>query len=314
MLSFLKGKKSENQCLGIAVLPHAISYALVSRNDDQLTLESLAFQASENSEDLPGLLKHFVTEHGLKGKSTVFVMHPQYYSFVQIEAPEVAPEELKNAVRWRIKDLIDFHIDDAEIDLIPLPQGKRAGAPKLMYAIATKTSYVQSIAEAMQEAGLEINAIDVTELALRNMTYADVEENRASALLYLSEYVSLIEICDNGSLCISRHINLDVSRMDTSTSDGRTEILDILSLEIQRSLDYYESQFASGSAAKLNIISQIPIPHEEFQEIAGSYLTVPIQPLNAFNIMQGAENFDSKLLASCAPAIGAAIRNFAWTE
>ena len=314
MLSFLKGKKSENQCLGIALYPHGISFALVNRNDGQLNLESIAFKSSDKVEDLSLLFKQLVSENGLKGKSAVLVMHPQHYSVVQIEAPEVAPEELKNAVRWRIKDLIDFHIDDAEIDLLPLPQGKRAGSPKLMDAVAAKTSYIQSLAEVTQEAGLEIKAIDITELALRNMTYADAEENRASALLYLSEYVSLIEICDNGSLCLSRHINLDVSRMDTTTSDGRTELLDILSLEIQRSLDYYESQFANGSAAKLNIISQISIPHEEFQEVAGSYLTVPIQPLNAFNTLQGADNYDSKLLATCAPAIGAAIRNFAWTE
>ena len=314
MFSFLKGKKSENQCLGIAVNPYGISFALVNRLDDQLHLDSLAFDTADNVEDLTGLLKQLVSKHGLKGKSAVFVMHPQHYAVVQIESPEVAPEELKNAVRWRIKDLIDFHIDDAEIDLVPLPQGKRTGSPKLMYAVATKTSYVQSIAEAMQEAGLEINAIDITELALRNMTYADAEENRALALLYLSEFVSLIEICDNGSLCLSRHINLDVSRMDTDSSDGRSEILDILSLEIQRSLDYYESQFANGAAAKLNVISQIAIPHEEFQEVAGSYLTVPIEPLHAFDSLQGADHHDSKLLASCAPAIGAAIRNFAWTK
>jgi hypothetical protein len=42
-----------------------------------------------------------------------------------------------------------------------VPQGKRtvSGSPKLMYAVAPKASYVQSIAEAMQEVGLEINAI-----------------------------------------------------------------------------------------------------------------------------------------------------------
>ena len=33
------------------------------------------------------------------------------YNLLQIEAPKVPPEELRSAVRWRVKDLIDFPID-----------------------------------------------------------------------------------------------------------------------------------------------------------------------------------------------------------
>jgi MSHA biogenesis protein MshI len=312
--SFLKGKKIENRCVGIGFHPHGISFALVEHVNGEKRIKSLAFHALSDPELFSEQLKKIVSEAGGKYLPAVFVMHPSNYSVVQIEAPEVAADELKNAVRWRVKDLIDFHIDDAEIDIINLPQSKRAGSPKLMYVIATKTSYIKSVVDAMANAGLELTAIDITELTLRNMTYSSAEENRSTALLYLSEYVSLIEICTNGSLCLSRHINLDLSRVDTENADSRVEMMDVLSLEIQRSLDYYESQFANGSAAELNIISQIAVPLEEFQEVAGSYLTVPIKPLGAFTDMKGSENYDSMTLASCSPAIGAALRNFAWTE
>lgn len=232
---------------------------------------------------------------------------------MQVETPEVTPEELTNAVRWRIKDLIDFHIDDAVIDLIPLPQSKRVGAPKLMYVIAAKSSHIESVVEQIENAGLDLKAIDISELALRNLTYADVQENRANAFLYLSKKLSLIEVCDNGVLCLSRHISLDTGQLDENMIERRVELLDMLALEVQRSLDYYESQFANGAASQLNLVSQCSASVEEFDEVAGSYLTVPIKGLSALNSIKGLDKFEEELVASNLPSVGGAIRDFAWT-
>src|SRR5436305_12451607 len=40
------------------------------------------------------------------------------YQMLLVESPNVKREELKSAVRWRIKDMIDYHVDDATIDVL----------------------------------------------------------------------------------------------------------------------------------------------------------------------------------------------------
>ena len=53
------------------------------------------------------------------------------YSMVQLEAPELEPDELREAMRWRVRDLIDFPVEQAAIDVFHLPESQRPGAPAL---------------------------------------------------------------------------------------------------------------------------------------------------------------------------------------
>lgn len=312
MFSFLKRKQNHNRCLGVSFHQDGISVALTSINRQKvISLDHLEFHSVSNSDDIASEIKKLVSKLGVKNIPVVFVMDHKHYTLLQVEVPEVSNEEMRNAVRWRIKDLIDYHIDDAVIDLIMLPQSKRAGSPKLMYVVAARAAYIQKTIDQLAAAGVEINAIDVAELALRNMTFADTEENRAGAFLYLSKKVNLIEVCENGTLCLSRHINLDLKRIDIDSSESRTEIMDILSLEVQRSLDYYESQYANGAAAKLNVVSESLALGDEFRSFS-EYLSVPINTLGALENISGIGNYDQELVASCLPTIGGAIRDYVW--
>ena len=312
MVSFFKRKKSINAGLGLGYCSGGVGFAQVVSKNGEMRLVQLQYETFDDPEDITSQLKRMVSKSGIKGFAVNFVLAPNDYSVMQVEAPEVPDEELKSAIRWRVKDLLDFHIDDAEIEAITLPQSKRPGSPRLMYVIAAKTTRISEIVKQLSGSGLDIKAIDIPELTLRNMTFADVEENRATAFLYLSKDNSLIEICDNGALCMSRHINMDFSSLSADSPESKMEVMDTLSLEIQRSLDYYESQFANGSATKINMLSELPLSVAEFREVADSYLTAPVQPLGAMESIKGIDQFDAELVARCMPAIGAAMRDFAW--
>jgi hypothetical protein len=49
------------------------------------------------------------------------------YQFMSVEAPNVPREELKTAMRWRLKDMLDFPVDDATIDVLDMPADPNAG-------------------------------------------------------------------------------------------------------------------------------------------------------------------------------------------
>src|SRR5687768_1191997 len=58
------------------------------------------------------------------------------YQLPQIDAPSVPAAELKAAVRWRVKDLIDYPLEAATIDVLDIPADREAPAPDhAVYAV-----------------------------------------------------------------------------------------------------------------------------------------------------------------------------------
>ena len=82
---------------------------------------------------------------------TVSVLDPGGYRLLLVEAPDVPADELRAAVRWRIKDLIDFHIDDAVIDVFEMPPHARGGPRRMMYAVTAKAEVVKQRDRAHRE-------------------------------------------------------------------------------------------------------------------------------------------------------------------
>ena len=312
MFSLSKKENTDHLRLALSFHTDAISVALVEKSSDgSLELKRLEYRPVSSPEAINGELKILGSELGLKDVPCILVLNRQHYALLQVEAPEVEGDELKSAVRWRIKDLIDFHIDDAVIDTIMLPASRRPGAPRMMYVVAARKSYIQEIVDRFDLLGINLQTIDIPELTLRNLTFADAEENRASALLYLKSDNSLIDICENGSLCLSRRVHLDTNRLD---ADRRNEVMDMLSLEIQRSLDYYESQFANGAVSIIHFVSDGELGLEEFSSVAGSYLMQPVAELTGLSRIAGLDKFSKKLIGQCLPTIGGALRDFVWAE
>ena len=80
------------------------------------------------------------------------LLKPGDYQLLLVEAPNVPKDELKSAIRWRIKDMIDYHIDDATVDVLDIPPEDGAGGRNhLMYAIAARNDLIQTCVRAFDE-------------------------------------------------------------------------------------------------------------------------------------------------------------------
>ena len=66
---------------------------------------------------------------GLKGYTARAMLRPEQYQVLQIDAPAVAPEELRSAARYQIRDLLDAHMDDITIDVMRVGDGREKGTP-----------------------------------------------------------------------------------------------------------------------------------------------------------------------------------------
>lgn len=191
-------------------------------------------------------------EHIESRRQTInLVLAQPYYQLLLVEAPRVEPSELRAAVRWKIKNLIDFHIDDAVIDVFEIPgQQERPPGQAMMYVIAARARIVREQIDLFEKQDLDLQIIDVTEMALRNLAAQIEEDTRGMAMLYLEQGYGIVTLTRQSSLYLSRRIEIGTQGLRANPEDTAAHI----ALEIQRSLDYYDSHFGLPPLAALRIV------------------------------------------------------------
>ena len=258
------------------------------------------------------VLKDVKKEYQLHKTPCVLVMEPGSYSLLQVESPNVNADEMSAALHWKIKDLIDFHIDDATIDMFKFPATARSGSVDLVNVVVARTVTIQRRVNLLHSVDIEPRAIDITELALHNVAQACMEsESAASAAMYLLPENVYIEIADKDSLYLSRNIESNLAELamfdNSNNTNWGSTIHEMLILEMQRSMDFYESQYEKGPATELRIFQKID-DGGAFVEFARQQLPFKIETASINESIPGIEFIEEHLLPDCLPAIGAALR------
>lgn len=234
----------------------------------------------------------------------VSVLPASRYSMLLVEAPDVPADELRAAVRWRIKDLIDFHIDDAVLDVFQMPSRGRDGPNKMMYAVAARADGVQQEVDAIEDSGLRLRAIDVLELSLRNIACQLDAGGRGAGLLYLADDMGVLLIVRQGTLYLARRLETGVQDL-TAPDALRSELVAGLALEARRSLDYFESHYEQSAVP---VIYTVGLQPADLDQMTGE-LGLPMRNFELASWFDTAADHDEETSRRCLPAIGAALRH-----
>lgn len=329
LFSFLKKKRSVAGTVGIAVMPDGVAMAQVERGapEDLPRLKLCEFHPLEGEATAEQVLKELAASHRLKDADCVSVMDRRDLSVLLVEAPEVEVTELKAAVRWRIKDLLDFHVDDAVIDVFDIPGQQERGRQKMMYVVAARIAAVQDHIDLLENAGINLAAIDIPELVHRNIAELTPEDGNGVAVLALGREQGLLTITRQGSLFLARNLDVGVRQLAAeagaepapqeagglSLEQGDElpsrllRLLDGIVLEVQRSLDYYESHFSLPPASGL-VVAPLEEPVSGMMTHLANNLGVPVRMLDLTASFETDLSLPDALQAQCLPAIGAALR------
>jgi len=251
------------------------------------------------------LLAEWVSNNGLEGAPCNLVLSSPDYQLLLVEAPDVPEAEIRDALRWRIKDLISIPVDKAAIDLFMLPADGNRGGKKMAYVVVTALSRVVELVEKIKEAGLTLSSIDIAELALRNVAYLkelEQPEGRGVAIVRLVEGGGTVSLYRKGNMYLSRHFSLPYS-------GGLLDDIPIDSfiLEVQRSLDYYERQMAQPPPSQLYVCGENITEDKITKDIAYG-MSVPVKYLDLTAVSVSEEAPDESLLQTCVVAMGGALR------
>jgi len=252
-------------------------------------------------------LKRLRGELDLDRYQCLTLLKARDYQLLPVDAPNVPAAEAKNAVRFSIKDLVDYPIETAAVDAVSVPGGAAAGRPAQMLAVAARNDTIAATVKPFSDADIELTVIDIPELAQRNFAKHLEDEGRGLAMLCFDEHGALLTFTSGGELYQARRI--DVSLRDFASETNTDELYDRVALELQRSLDHFDRQFRSVAVSRV-ILSQVPAG-DRLAEYLRSNLTVPVAELDMSTIIDfpGVPELRDPLRQSqCLQMIGAAMR------
>jgi MSHA biogenesis protein MshI len=148
----------------------------------------------------------------LQGSELHAVLRPEQYQLLQIDAPAVAPEEMRAAARYQIRDMVEAHIDDITIDVMRVGDGQQKGAGHLFVVVAPN-AVLREISDLAKAMDWSLAVVDIIENAQRNLQSALAERNAkastaSAALVVVSERQALLTISASEELFYSRRLEL----------------------------------------------------------------------------------------------------------
>jgi MSHA biogenesis protein MshI len=229
-------------------------------------------------------LDKITRDEGLQHFQCTTLLGPSEYQILMVDAPSVPRDELRAAIRWRIKDLLEYHADDATVDVLEIPADPGAGGakPRSMYAIAAPNELVQKRIEAFDAAHLSLKVIDIPEMAQRNVASHFEQPERTTAMVSFRDWGGLLTFSYGGELLLSRR--LEVTWDQLALAEHRNHYFERVTTELQRSFEHLERQFHRFPVGEL-LLAPLPEPTGLAEHLAAN-LYVPVRAFSLAEVIE----------------------------
>lgn len=159
------------------------------------------------------------------------VLSADFYQVIQVDKPNVEPEEMTAALLWSVKDLVNQPVTDIHLDYF---ESSKQTTNKVSVVVTEKTQ-LTNLLLAAKTAGIETCGVTIEEMAITNLF------NDSQARLLLSHRAGnelLLAVVKNGELFMQRRVRGFLQLDSVAAEDLAFGLADNLSLEIQRSMDF----------------------------------------------------------------------------
>lgn len=304
----LKAKAGDAGWLAVGLAEHGFYLAQVAFNGGMPRVVRCEYveTASVQAEDLARVKDGA----DLGNPVCTTLLAPGEYQMLLVEAPSVPDNELKTAIRWKIKDSLNYPVDEATVDLLKIPANKARTDQRAqsLYAIAAPNETIRQRMDLFEQAGLDLRAIEIPDTVQRNIAALFEQKDRALALLTFGEQGGLLTFTSNGELYLSRRIEITAGQLTDANETLREQYRDRVELELQRSLDYFDRQFSHLSVS--HVLLSAP-DEAQLSEFLASSLSVAVEKLElskVMNISAAPALSDSEFVLQVLPTLGAALR------
>ncbi|MEW6445654.1 MAG: hypothetical protein ACOZAQ_00585 [Pseudomonadota bacterium] len=266
-------------------------------------LTAAMHQAVSSENDWPGSFRALADSLSGSGVPTVVQVHTQLASLLQLTLPDVPEAERASALKFRARELSPIPLDDMALDYVEIPGMRMRGGEASGYCAVARLSQMRALRDAVKESSLRLEAIDVKDMALRHILARVQKPEENGALFFAGSHGARIIIARGDRLYLFRTSNLTAALLQ----NAQPERIETLLLDIQRTLDFYDSNFTDPPPRQLWLM-----PGWGFMPSIESLLTgqfrFPVRALRLAEVLDGAEQLDELPADLAALAVGAALR------
>lgn len=240
--SKLKGKSSYFS-IGIAFSGESVMLCALKKQGEEL---QWILDASFSHNDWQKQLAEYVQQHRLQNTDCYVSLTSHWYQLLQLDEPSVPAEEIYAAIAWPLNDLLPPNI--AYVYDYLKPPAQIAGQAKLS-VVAIPGKDIARISKGIYGAELSLQNICIEETA--TVELIPVSDDAVMSLVQEHSEEIVLNVVKGGELYFTRRLkgfeNLG-SYTENELSMGITESLCV---QIQRSMDYFESQLRQSPVRKV---------------------------------------------------------------
>ncbi len=302
MLAFFSTRNKRSQ-LGVDFLPTGVAVVEVARGGKTPgSVMQSVFLPSAGLKQQAQALAEWVEHNKLQHSSCNCLLARHDVQILQLEKPPVTKDELLQAVKWKVKDLISYEVEQAVVDVYQLPHSPKTPR-EYINAVVANESVVQGYVDAIRQASLTLQVLDVYELVSKNYCHFCTLDAATVMLLQFADNEGLLTVYHQKDLYVARDFKIGLLDMEAALAQDEA-IYDALLLELQRSMDYFESSYGLGQAQNL-LVFPPGAGTGRMAKYLQNYVNYDIGFISVPHADNGA---DDRLEAHCFPAYCAALR------
>lgn len=289
--------------LGISFNSDTIAVCVTEPGSDGLVVtQCVSIQGKQSKAEL---LQKILEEHNIPKGNVTLALAIEDHQIHKLARPSVEDTEIKQSVIWLLKDRLDCSADQAVVEVIDYPEGCQLDDQIMV--VQSSRDKIQKLVDTVTEAGLELKAIDITELLLGDVlqTYPGIEqgialvldhEEGATLLVYRGEHLYLI-----------RQLSGITDLISCLPVEGNMMMADHLLLEIQRTLDYYDAQMRQPPLAGI-LLAPSFADISSLVEYLDTNLSMKVEYLDINSLLNLPEPLSPAGQHDCLSACAAAFR------
>jgi MSHA biogenesis protein MshI len=302
MLGLFSSKPKSTQ-VGVDFTPTGVAAVEVTAAKKNCGMvRNHAFLAAVGAKEQARVLQQWVEQNGLKKTPCVSLIAKHDVQIFQLEKPSVEENELLQAVSWKVKDLVNFDVSAAVVDIFEMPPSPKSPVSYINAVVARET-VVKSYVDIIKHSGLELNAIDVHDLVPRNYQLLHDDSGQSEAILQFTDNHGSITIYHDQNLYVARDFKIGLLDFESLQEEDAESLYDNLLLELQRSMDYFEATYGLAAVQRMVVFPQTPVL-EKMAKYMQNYLPYELD----FAQIKSRQNDSLSLDPHCFSAYCAALR------
>lgn len=290
--------------------------------------------------EAPGVstdLRFLFSGRKFRSKKVVTELPGKYLTIRSLTMPAMPPQELAEAMRWESKRHISYPLDAAIVEY--LVTGERREGPVAQFEavlIAAERRVVAEFLSPFREAGVKVAVVDANPLAIRNvLRLRPKPEQRNVLVVDMGAGKTEIDIYQEGALRFSRCLETggiamtraiaEQAGMEISEAEAKKHrvnvlapieqnpavaavrsVLDVLLLEVRRSIEYYLATLREQSIDRL-VLTGGGALMAGMKEHVSRILDIPAELDSPFEGLAVRKNAVSQDIRALSPRFTAAI-------